>query len=123
MKAEIIIPSSMTTASIAFVLDVKNERETIFIGSYKNIHDYLVKGKSSADIQVASRKLGTLAEEMNELEWTFDTVASTYEKLRPGYNDELYKMLFDYIPIDKSSNVVEIGIGGGQTILPVLKTG
>ena len=57
------------------------------------------------------------------LEWTFDTVASTYEKLRPGYNGELYKMLFDYIPIDKSSDVVEIGIGGGQATLPVLKTG
>ncbi len=57
------------------------------------------------------------------LEWTFDTVATTYEKLRPGYNDELYKMLFDYIPIDKSSNVVKIGIGGGQATLPVLKTG
>ena len=57
------------------------------------------------------------------LEWTFDTVATTYEKLRPGYNDELYKTLFDYIPIDKSSNVVEIGIGGGQATLPVLKTG
>ncbi len=57
------------------------------------------------------------------LEWTFDTVASIYEKLRPGYNDELYKMLFDYIPVDKSSNVVEIGIGGGQATLPILKTG
>ena len=57
------------------------------------------------------------------LEWTFDTVASTYEKLRPGYNDELYKTIFDYIPVDKSSNVVEIGIGGGQATLPVLKTG
>ena len=57
------------------------------------------------------------------LEWTFDTVASTYEKLRPEYNDELYKTLFDYIPIDKSSNVIEIGIGGGQATLPVLKTG
>lgn len=57
------------------------------------------------------------------LEWTFDTVATTYEKLRPGYNDELYKTLFDYIPVDKSSNVVEIGIGGGQATLPVLKTG
>lgn len=57
------------------------------------------------------------------LEWTFDTVASTYEKLRPGYNGELYKMLFDYISIDKSSDVVEIGIGGGQATLPVLKTG
>ena len=57
------------------------------------------------------------------LEWTFDTVASTYEKLRPRYNDELYKMLFDYIPIKESSDVVEVGIGGGQATWPVLKTG
>lgn len=57
------------------------------------------------------------------LEWTFDTVASTYEKLRPGYVDELYQTLFDYIPIDSSSNVVEVGIGGGQATLPILKTG
>ena len=57
------------------------------------------------------------------LEWTFDTVASTYEKFRPGYNNELYKTLFDYIPITPSSNVVEIGIGGGQATLPILKTG
>ena len=42
------------------------------------------------------------------LEWTFDTVASIYEKLRSGYNGELYKMLFDYIPIDKSSNVFAV---------------
>lgn len=57
------------------------------------------------------------------LEWTFDTVAATYEKLRPGYTDDLYKMLFDYIAIDPSSCVVEVGIGGGQATLPILKTG
>ena len=57
------------------------------------------------------------------LEWTFDTVASTYEKLRPGYCEDLYKMLFNYIAINESSNVVEIGIGGGQATLPVLNTG
>lgn len=57
------------------------------------------------------------------LEWTFDTVASKYEKLRPGYTDELYKMIFDYITIDSLSNVVEVGIGGGQATLPILKTG
>jgi len=57
------------------------------------------------------------------LEWAFDTVAATYEKLRPGYTDDLYKMLFDYIAIDKSSHVVEVGIGGGQATLPILKTG
>lgn len=56
-------------------------------------------------------------------EWTFDTVASTYEKLRPGYCDELYKMIFDYSNINQSSSVVEVGIGGGQATLPFLKAG
>ena len=57
------------------------------------------------------------------LEWTFDTVAAAYEKLRPGYVDELYQTIFDYIPIDESSNVVEVGSGGGQATAPMLKTG
>ena len=57
------------------------------------------------------------------LGWTFDTVASNYEKLRPGYVDELYQAIFDYIPIDKNSNVAEVGSGGGQAIAPVLWTG
>lgn len=57
------------------------------------------------------------------LEWAFDTVASTYEKLRPGYTDDLYRMIFDYIALDESSHVVEVGIGGGQATLPILETG
>ena len=57
------------------------------------------------------------------LEWTFDTVASTYEKFRPSYVQELYKAIFDYIPIDQTSKVVEVGIGGGQATLPILQTG
>lgn len=61
--------------------------------------------------------------EIKGLEWTFDTVAPIYEKLRPGYVDELYQTIFDYIPIHESSNVIEIGIGSGQATLPVLKTG
>lgn len=56
------------------------------------------------------------------LEWTFDTVASTYEKFRPGYVDELYKMVFDYIILNESCYVIEVGIGGGQATLPILKT-
>lgn len=35
------------------------------------------------------------------LEWTFDTVSSTYEKSRPGYVKELYQTLLDYIPINE----------------------
>ena len=57
------------------------------------------------------------------LEWTFDTVVSAYEKLRPGYVDELYQSIFNYIPINNSSYVVEIGIGSGQASLPILQTG
>lgn len=57
------------------------------------------------------------------LEWTFDTVASTYEKLRPGYVEELYRAIFEYIPIGEESNVVEVGSGGGQATAPVLATG
>lgn len=60
---------------------------------------------------------------MSSLNWTFDTVASTYEKLRPGYVDELYQTIFDYTPINSTSRIVEIGTGGGQATLPFLKTG
>ena len=56
-------------------------------------------------------------------EWTFNTVADTYEKIRPGYPDELYRELFSFAPLDASCHAVEIGIGGGQATPPVLKTG
>lgn len=49
--------------------------------------------------------------------------AAKYEKLRPGYTDDLYQKLFDYIAIDELSNVVEVGIGGGQAALLILKKG
>lgn len=59
----------------------------------------------------------------NGLEWTFDRAASDYEKFRPGYPDELYKAIFDYIPLNERCLAAEIGIGAGQATLPVLKTG
>ena len=57
------------------------------------------------------------------LEWTFDTEAQLYEKMRPGYSNELYRDIFRYIPLSNDSNALEIGIGGGQATEPVLKTG
>lgn len=57
------------------------------------------------------------------LEWTFDTVAGLYEKLRPGYPQELYDDIFKMKAINESCNAIEIGIGGGQATLPVLKAG
>ncbi len=58
-----------------------------------------------------------------ELAYTFDTVAPLYERLRPGYVDELYQRIFNFAPINESSNVLEIGIGCGQATFPILCTG
>ena len=55
--------------------------------------------------------------------WTFNTVAASYEKIRPGYPDELYRALFAYRPVGEGSRAVEVGIGGGQATLPVLTAG
>lgn len=60
---------------------------------------------------------------INGLEWTFDTVASAYEKIRPDYVPELYQTLFDYTAIDEKSNAVEVGSGSGQATAPILRTG
>ncbi len=60
---------------------------------------------------------------INSLEWTFDTQAELYSKMRPGYVDALYRDIFSYIDISNSSNVLEIGIGAGQATLPILQTG
>ena len=56
-------------------------------------------------------------------EWTFNTVADSYEKIRPGYPNELYQAMFAYAPTDASGSALEIGIGAGQATPPVLKTG
>ncbi len=57
------------------------------------------------------------------LGWTFDTAASAYEKMRPGYVQDLYQAIFDYSKPDENSNLIEVGIGGGQATLPFLQKG
>ncbi len=56
-------------------------------------------------------------------EWTFNTQAERYERMRPGYVPELYEDIFRRVRLDESSTAVEVGIGGGQATEPVLKTG
>ncbi len=56
-------------------------------------------------------------------EWTFNTVASDYDKFRPGYPAELYRRIFAYRPVDAACGVVEVGIGSGQATPPFLNTG
>jgi len=58
-----------------------------------------------------------------ELYGTFDTAVSVYDKMRPGYVDELYRAIFDYVHINENSSVVEVGSGSGQATEPILKTG
>jgi len=59
----------------------------------------------------------------NELGGTFDTAVLAYDKMRPGYLDELYREIFNYVHIDGNSSVVEVGSGSGQATEPILKTG
>ena len=59
----------------------------------------------------------------NELGGTFDTAASLYDKMRPGYVDGIYRAIFDYVHIGEDSKVVEVGSGSGQATEPVLRTG
>lgn len=56
-------------------------------------------------------------------EWTFDTVAAQYARVRPGYPAALYMDILAYLPLDKSKRAVEVGIGGGQATEPILRTG
>ena len=60
---------------------------------------------------------------MDNLNETFDTAVALYDKMRPGYVDDIYRAIFDYVHIDPSSNVLEVGSGSGQATLPILKTG
>lgn len=56
------------------------------------------------------------------LEWTFNTVASEYDRWSPTYVSDLYKDIFLYRQINQASNVLEIGIGTGQATVPILET-
>lgn len=55
--------------------------------------------------------------------WTFDTQAEKYDKMRPGYPEELYETIKAYRPFGPSSVLLEIGIGTGQATVPFLNTG
>ena len=55
------------TAAIGVSFDVPNEKEVIAIGSPENLKSYLTMGIVSDEIEVRTRKLGCLVEDMNEL--------------------------------------------------------
>ena len=55
------------TAAIGVSFDVPNEKEVIAIGSPENLKSYFTMGIVSDEIEVRTRKLGNLVEDMNEL--------------------------------------------------------
>lgn len=61
------INSQNRTAAIGVSFDVPNEREAIAIGNPENLKSYFTMGILSDEIDVRTRKLGSLVEDMNEL--------------------------------------------------------
>ena len=55
------------TASIGIGFDIPNEREIIAIGSPDRLKAYFTLGIENSEIEVRTRKLGSLVDEMNEL--------------------------------------------------------
>ena len=48
------------------------------------------------------------------LGWTFDTVAETYQKLRPGYVKELYDKVFVLTAAGNTGNTKDLTAHGGK---------
>ena len=68
------MPYSEKTASIGISFDVPNKKETIIIGSPEDVKRYYTKGILSENADLRTRKLGTLADEMNELAQAADGI-------------------------------------------------
>lgn len=58
-----------------------------------------------------------------ELRKTFNENARNYDKIRPGYGQELFETIFRYSRIGAGSELLEIGIGTGQATAPFLDRG
>ena len=61
------IPGENNTASIGISFDIPNEREIIAIGSPDKLKAYFTLGIENPEIEIRTRKLGSLVDEMNEL--------------------------------------------------------
>ncbi|MCH5193840.1 MAG: hypothetical protein J1F11_07770 [Oscillospiraceae bacterium] len=70
--SEIKIPFSKETVSIGVSFDVPKEKETIIIGSPEDVKRYFLSGVSGDNIDIRTRKLGTLIDEMNKLAQSAD---------------------------------------------------
>ena len=53
----------------------------------------------------------------------FDTIPEQFDAFRPRYSAELFRSLIDYVGLDESKTVLEIGPGTGQASGPIIETG
>lgn len=58
-----------------------------------------------------------------ELALTFNEDVPNYDHSRPSYPVQLYSDIFAYTAVDKTKEVLEIGIGTGQATTPFLEKG
>ena len=54
------------------------------------------------------------AELKNTRAASFDNIADIYEKVRPGYSDEVYNLVEKYTSLSPDSKILEIGAGDGK---------
>ncbi|MDR7071325.1 rRNA adenine N-6-methyltransferase family protein [Fictibacillus barbaricus] len=51
---------------------------------------------------------------MSSLKQSFNNVASSYEKYRPSYPNEMFTHIFNYANLNKNDSLLEIGCGTGK---------
>ena len=61
--------------------------------------------------------------ERERLRSTFDRAALLYDKVRPGYPEELFEDLVSLSGIPAGGRVIEVGCGTGQATLPLARRG
>ena len=54
---------------------------------------------------------------------TFDREADVYERIRPGYPEELFQDVIKLSKIPANGDILEIGCGTGQATLPFARRG
>ena len=58
---------------------------------------------------------------VNDIRLAFDQVPELYERIRPGYPDELFDLLFDTLPAKPA--ILEVGPGTGQATAGLIERG
>jgi ubiquinone/menaquinone biosynthesis C-methylase UbiE len=54
---------------------------------------------------------------------TFDRTALLYDKVRPGYPEELFEDVVSLSGVPAGGRVLEVGCGTGQATLPLARRG